>query len=776
MIHRLNLFIPRQAGRVRRGSDAIVAVVAAGLLLVVAAGASSPPAQAEEALLDALWGAPGFLDVVWQLTIASLAIWIVVVLVAAAAGRRFGALADVAVGGVVAAGLWVVVDAAVGPLAEGARVPLGFAAACGVLASVRPHLGHPFRRPGRYLTVAVAVVLVLVEQTTPSGSILAVLLGVVAGSITHLVLGAPLSHPDGGAIVRSLQQLGVGVETVSPTPDQRAGMVTLDAVEPTGRGPHHVVVHVFGRDSRDTQLLTKVARSLWYRERHTVLPRRIQQAEHEAFVTMLAGTRGAEVPTVRAVGRTPSGDALVAFDGAGGPLRQIGPADVAQMWTQVCRVHDAGVCLHDVASTRFARTVDGHVVVGDLSTGGLAVDDDVLGDRAQLIAATTAWIGAEPALSAARSGLGDRSLAEVVPYLQPAVLGPELRRELRSMASPVDLDDVRDAAAELVEIDAPKVAQLRRVTAGALVQVGLITFAAYAVISLLGGVDVDELIDTLAGASLPWVVTALVVGQTPFITETLSTQGASVRRLALGPLVALQVAIAFVKLAIPSSAARMGMVLRYFQKQGVPAPTALAISAIETFTGFLVQIALLGLVLGIGSVELTLPDSAGMSTDELSALLAALLAVALICAVVVAVVPKLRHRLTDRFRPWLGDSRAALDTLRSPLRLLQLIGGNLATQLLYALALAACVVAFGVEIDLGAALAVYLIAALFGGFMPVPGGIGVMEAALTVGLVAVGIGESAALAAAITFRIVTFYLPPLWGWVAFRRLERNGYL
>jgi uncharacterized membrane protein YbhN (UPF0104 family) len=51
-----------------------------------------------------------------------------------------------------------------------------------------------------------------------------------------------------------------------------------------------------------------------------------------------------------------------------------------------------------------------------------------------------------------------------------------------------------------------------------------------------------------------------------------------------------------------------------------------------------------------------------------------------------------------------------------------------------------------------------------------------MEAALTVGLVAVGIGESAALAAAITFRIVTFYLPPLWGWVAFRRLERNGYL
>lgn len=51
-----------------------------------------------------------------------------------------------------------------------------------------------------------------------------------------------------------------------------------------------------------------------------------------------------------------------------------------------------------------------------------------------------------------------------------------------------------------------------------------------------------------------------------------------------------------------------------------------------------------------------------------------------------------------------------------------------------------------------------------------------MEAALTVGLMAVGVTESAALAAAVTFRIVTFYVPPLWGAAAFRWLERHGYL
>lgn len=70
----------------------------------------------------------------------------------------------------------------------------------------------------------------------------------------------------------------------------------------------------------------------------------------------------------------------------------------------------------------------------------------------------------------------------------------------------------------------------------------------------------------------------------------------------------------------------------------------------------------------------------------------------------------------------------------------------------------------------------YVVASLFGGIMPVPGGIGVMEAAVTVGLAAVGVPESAALASGIMFRIVTFYLPPLWGWFALHWLKNKRYL
>ena len=53
---------------------------------------------------------------------------------------------------------------------------------------------------------------------------------------------------------------------------------------------------------------------------------------------------------------------------------------------------------------------------------------------------------------------------------------------------------------------------------------------------------------------------------------------------------------------------------------------------------------------------------------------------------------------------------------------------------------------------------------------------GVVEGALTFGLVAAGMPEDAAFAAVVLYRFSTFYLPPLWGFFAFRHLEPKHYL
>ena len=67
------------------------------------------------------------------------------------------------------------------------------------------------------------------------------------------------------------------------------------------------------------------------------------------------------------------------------------------------------------------------------------------------------------------------------------------------------------------------------------------------------------------------------------------------------------------------------------------------------------------------------------------------LVVVIVAAVVVVSVPSLRRRAVTM----LQQARDALHVLRSPRKLLQLFGGNLVAQVMFAVACSACVRAFG---------------------------------------------------------------------------------
>lgn len=771
---RLQFFVSRTpSGRRRRVSDALV-TSAGAVALALTALAAEPASGAEQAVIDLAATVPGAFAVVWQLVAVVLGTWLLVVLVSAAVCRRWAVLVDVAIGVAVAAALWAVVDTGVGALPGGGRIPVALALAAVAIGCARPHLGRPYRRVGRWLTLLTAVGAVLLGRTTPAGAVVALLVAVTAAGLTHVLVGTEEGRPDPAQVMATLRSVGRPVESFVVSPHQQAGVFVLEGTS----GRRLVAARVFGRDAQGTQLAARAWRALWYRGGASVLPTRVQQAEHEAFVTMLAGSHGARVPTVVAVTRTVTGDAVLVLDTSGPPPEHLDADRARSMWRQLDALHAAGLAVRDVDLGRFAVTAGGEVGFGDLSTAGLADADDERLDRVQLLVMTTQEMGQQEALDVAHRSIGDPGLGELVPYLQAAALGPSLRARLRSAEVPVDLDDLRGLVARRAGVESPELARLRRVSIAALVRATLITVAAYSIISLLGGIDLGQLGETLSSAVLGWVLIGLLLGQLPVLSETASTQGASVRRLALGPLVALQSAIGFVKLAVPSTAARVATVVRYFQKQGVPPAEAVSISAIETFAGFLVQVAVLlaTLVLGFGSVSLDVETQQAEGTSGLAGGLLILAIAAVVVVVVAFAWPTSRRRILGRVRPWLHQVRTSVVVLRSPARVVALIGGNLASQLLFAAALAACARAFGVDVDLADTLVVYVVASLFGGFMPVPGGIGVMEAALTVGLMAVGVTESAALAAAVTFRIVTFYVPPLWGAAAFRWLERHGYL
>ena len=110
-------------------------------------------------------------------------------------------------------------------------------------------------------------------------------------------------------------------------------------------------------------------------------------------------------------------------------------------------------------------------------------------------------------------------------------------------------------------------------------------------ISALAGIGIENLWDELKSADMVWIVTALLLAPLSQIPQAFSTMGASVRDLLFAPVLMLQYAVQFIQLAVPSSAARVALEVRFFQRQGVETGGALSIGLIDSVSGFVIQIA-----------------------------------------------------------------------------------------------------------------------------------------------------------------------------------------
>jgi uncharacterized membrane protein YbhN (UPF0104 family) len=534
-------------------------------------------------------------------------------------------------------------------------------------------------------------------------------------------------------------------------------------------------VKVYGRDAWDAQLLANLWRLAWYRGAdRTARLSRFELVEHEAFVTLLAERSGVRVPHLVTAGSAGRGDALVVVRPEGTPISgsqgEIADAALAALWTDVRQLHAAGIVHHRLDLDRVVTRPDGTLGFGDLSSASVAESPaDALQDLAQALGLSIALVGEERAVTAARAALGDEALLTVLPYLQEAAMAPQVLARLDD--GDLELDEIRGRLRLALGAEEQPLVKLRRVTWGSVFNLGLLALAAYTMIALLGDIDLEEFFEDLRDANWWWLAFALVLAQLPRFASALSTRGSIDRPVPFGPVTALQFAVCYINLAIPSSAARVALHVRFFQKFGVKPTTAVSAGAIDSVSGFIVQITIFLVLFFASDLDL------GLSTDtsELSGLgtiVVIVIVVVVICAVLVLVIPALRRRVLDAVR----EARDAMRVLRSPTKLLQLFGGNLLTQILFAIALSACVYAFNEEVPLGTLLLINTVVSLFAGLLPVPGGMGVTEAGLTAGLTAAGVPSSTAFAIALSYRFASFYLPPIWGWLCYRWLIKQRYL
>ena len=148
-----------------------------------------------------------------------------------------------------------------------------------------------------------------------------------------------------------------------------------------------------------------------------------------------------------------------------------------------------------------------------------------------------------------------------------------------------------------------------------------------------------------------------------------------------------------------------------------------------------------------------------------------------VCSLVVVwAVPAWRHWAWSKIEGPLSQIRDAFQTLKEPKVALTALGSSIGTEVLYAAGFAMCVAAVGGSVTLGQAIFINVTISLFAGLMPIPGGVGVSEAGMTAGLTAIGVDPGTAVSAVLIYRLVSYYLPPLWGYVSLRWLTKHDYL
>lgn len=300
----------------------------------------------------------------------------------------------------------------------------------------------------------------------------------------------------------------------------------------------------------------------------------------------------------------------------------------------------------------------------------------------------------------------------------------------------------------------------------------MVVGTALAAAALLSQVpSLSALWETLRGASWWWLLLAAAFTLGNKVGYALALMGSVAKRLPLLRSVEALLAAAFSNLALPGLGGTAVQV-RYLQEQGVDLASAVAAGAVlANVANVIVQGALFLVALALSSAEF---DAGRVDVDNVVSVVLDVVAVLAVVAAVVFGVTRFRRRVLPPLRSGIHTVAVAL---HSPRQIALLVIGNLMAAVMSALCLWASVKAYGGNVPFWPLLTVNVVVGTVASLIPVPGGNTLVSAVgLSTGLVALGQGETVAVAAVISQQLIATYLPALPGWFATNDMLRRGLL
>ncbi|QHA10072.1 TIGR00374 family protein [Streptomyces broussonetiae] len=271
----------------------------------------------------------------------------------------------------------------------------------------------------------------------------------------------------------------------------------------------------------------------------------------------------------------------------------------------------------------------------------------------------------------------------------------------------------------------------------------------------------------LRTASWPWLLAAAGATCLTWVAAAITRQGAVIQPLPRWRLLATQFAAGSANHLLPTGLGSGAVNLRFMTVCGVPLARSSAALALYLLAESVGRLSLLAALL------LAFPDALHIGPllphGAVGPLLAVAGTVVAVAVAALALVRPLRAPVLRFVRTALGEARSVHTR---PARALALWGGSFAFPALQAAGLVAVGQALELPVPPAHMALAYLAATVAVALVPTPGGIGSVEAALIVALVAAGGPVAVATAVVLAYRIITVWVPLVPGALTLGALVR----
>jgi uncharacterized protein (TIRG00374 family) len=666
--------------------------------------------------------------------------------------------------------------------------PVSLAVLCALLTTTDKRQRNKVVRVGWDVLFCLCVVVLILGQATVPVLFISLLYGRFFGSLMRYIVGTVPDRAQWKSLVKELVKRGYNIISIHRLYDvEQDNCLKYDDVSlshlspnnrlyemvcttPTGTKTYTVVVY----DS-DTQIVSWIQRiRRFFNIKGSVDTNPISMRlniEHIALMSFAVDSANINTIELRGIDQIRDSVILIYEKPEGllnfSSVKEYSPILLQNCWKELSKMHKIGIVNRDIYASRvLVNPITSEVCFAPFINGNLTRDSVSINiDLVQMLVMQALYAGSEQAIAAMSNSLSEEDLQNVGPMLQKIILPKQTKDllKIRQKEGQNVLQQLRKAILSIAPKTDDQLIQISKFSPRTVLSIVITIIAVSVVVTQL---NFNQVVGAISTANPIWGIFTILFGFATLLSPAFCLKIFSPTSIPMIKGVKVQIAAGFVALAAPAGIGPAAINMRYLNRKGVSNAVALATVTIIQILQFFGTIILL-IVLSLFSGNLAIAERFPSGTLIIVVLIIGTLVLTLF------LIPWTKRLIMKRVAPFLRQFATRITQLISePKIFFYGLVAVIFQTLCYVMSFMCALLAFNVQISLIDIAIVYLFSTALGSIVPTPGGLGTVEAALTLGFTAIGVPAPIALSATILFRAANYWLHIPIGYIAMKSMEK----